>query len=673
MTRQAVKDKAAALAGPAIDLTVNGRSYRVAVPPMRRLSKVLREDLGLRGTKVGCDAGDCGACTILLDGEAFCSCMVPVGRAQGRAITTVEGLGPDDGRNPGDGARGAEGLSRLQRAFHHFGAAQCGICTPGMLIAAERLLRRTPKPSEAEAMDAIGGVLCRCTGYRKILQAILAASDFADEEEAPAAGQAVGRRLARLDGVARVCGSEAFGDDVAPEDALWLRVIRSPHAHAAFTIGDLAALRARYPGIALVLTAADVPGVNRFGVIPGLEDQPVFAEAVARYRGEAVAAVVCDDVTSEAFDEADFPVAWTPLEPLLEMAEALKPGAPALHPERPDNVLVRGFVQRGELARQWPGAMVVEGDFRTSFVEHAYIEPEAGFARRVGDTIEIYACTQAPYMDRMGVAAILGIEEEKVRIVPTAVGGGFGGKLDLSLQPFIAIAALRLDHPVRCLYSRTESAASTTKRHPADMHVRIGAGRDGRLMAMEFDGDFNTGAYASWGPTVANRVPVHCSGPYYVPAIRACTRAIHTHNPPSGAFRGFGVPQAAIAQETLFDELADRLGLDRLEFRRRNALRPGLATATGQVLENSVGMLQCLDALTPRWHERLKAVAAFNAKAQGPIRRGLGIAGVWYGCGNTALANPSTIRVALHQSGRVVLFQGAVDIGQGSNPVIAQL
>ena len=276
-------------------------------------------------------------------------------------------------------------------------------------------------------------------------------------------------------------------------------------------------------------------------------------------------------------------------------------------------------------------------------------------------------------MDRDDIAKILGIAPEKVRIIPTAVGGGFGSKLDLSVQPFVALAAWKLGRPVRMVYSRTESMVSTTKRHPARMRLRAGATRQGKLTALDFVADFNTGAYSSWGPTVAGRVPVHASGPYRVPHYRALTRAVHTNIVPAGAFRGFGVPQAAIAQEQLYDDLADRVGIDRLEFRILNALDNDTPTVTGQVLGEGVGIRACFEVLRPRWQAARAEAAAFNARALGPMRRGVGVAGMWYGCGNTSLPNPSTVRIGLKRDGRIALHQGAVDIGQGSNTIVTQI
>jgi CO/xanthine dehydrogenase Mo-binding subunit len=276
-------------------------------------------------------------------------------------------------------------------------------------------------------------------------------------------------------------------------------------------------------------------------------------------------------------------------------------------------------------------------------------------------------------MDRADIARILDIAPDKVRVIPTAVGGGFGSKLDLSVQPFVALAAWHLHKPARMVYSRVESILSTTKRHPARMRLRAGASRDGKLVGLDFSADFNTGAYSSWGPTVAARVPVHASGPYRVPNYRAVTRAVHTHLVPAGAFRGFGVPQTAIAQEQVYDQLADRLGIDRLEFRILNALDDHSPTVTGQVLGAGVGIRACLEALRPRWAAARAEAAAFNAKATGPIRQGVGVAGMWYGCGNTSLPNPSTVRVGLKADGRIALHQGAVDVGQGSNTIVTQI
>ena len=679
---------------------VNGRAVEVGAAPGSRLSLVLRDHLGLTGTKVGCDAGDCGACTVLLDGEQVCACLVPLGQVAGRSVTTVEGLA-DNGRP-----------SRLQQAFHEHGAAQCGICTPGMLMAASTLLDRSPPPGEPEVLDALGGVLCRCTGYRKIVRAVLAAANGASRESdsksaepeasdagaeplagtlppgaataepdtGNGAGRAMGRRVPSVDGIAKVTGRAVFGADAAPDNALRLRVVRSPYPLARFSIGERSAVHAQHPGLARLLTADDVPGVNGFGIYPDVKDQPVLAPGIARYRGEAVAALVGDEDTLDQLTDDQLPIDWEPLPALVDPRDALAPGAAAVQPDHPDNVLTRGRVHAGEVPPEGAAGLIeASGEFETPFVEHAYIEPEAGYARRIRDDrgdgrIEVSACTQTPYMDRDEVANVLGIAPERVRIRPSACGGGFGGKLDQSVQPLVALAAWVLGVPVRCTYTRPESMAATTKRHPSRLRARAVADPDGRLLAWELDGDFDTGAYASWGPTVAGRVPVHCMGPYRVPNVRADSRAILTNSPPSGAFRGFGVPQAAVAHESLVDELAVALRIDPLELRHRNALRAGDRTATGQVLEASVGLVACLDALRPRWKALREEADAFNAAAAGqPRRRGAGIACMWYGCGNTSMSNPSTMRVTLSRDGEVVFRNGAQDIGQGSSTVMLQI
>ena len=638
-----------------VAFTLNGTNAQWQGAPVTRLAAALRDDLKLTGTKVGCDAGDCGACTVRLDGKQVCSCLVAMGQVAGRSVETVEGL-----------ANGA--LADLQKSFLAHGAAQCGICTPGMLMAAHDLLTANPRPSRAEVEAALGGVLCRCTGYGKIVEAVMAAATLAPLMT-PAAGAAVGARLPRLDGVPKVTGHDAFGADAVPADALWIRVVRSPHARARFTLGDLGPLRAR---LAAVLTAADVP-FNGYGIYPEIKDQPVLADGEVRYRGEAVVALVGDRATVLAIRDDEVPIAWTPEPPLSGIDAATAKDAPLVQADKPKNLLLDGGIKHGNVDDAFSKcAAVADGTFETTFVEHAYIEPEAGWAVRVSDRIEIQASTQTPYMDRDEVASVMRLRPEAVRIVPTACGGGFGGKLDLSVQPLIAIAAWKLGRPVALVYTRPESMAASTKRHPARVTAKFGCDAAGKLLACDVIATFDTGAYASWGPTVANRVPVHAMGPYAVPNVRTWGEAFFTNGPPAGAFRGFGVPQAAIAHEAMMDELADELAIDRLEFRHRNALRAGDTTATGQVLAHSAGLPQCLEALRPHWRKAHDDVAAFTAKG-GPLRRGVGIGCMWYGIGNTSMSNPSRMKVGLSPAGTLTLYSGALDIGQGSNTIMVQI
>ncbi len=640
-----------------VSFMLNGTAATWMGPPVTRLSTALRDDLGLTGTKVGCEAGDCGACTVLLDGRQVCSCLVAMGQVEGCAVETVEGLAADDGT-----------LARLQKSFLAHGAAQCGVCTPGMLMAAEELLRKVLRPGRGEVEDALGGVLCRCTGYAKIVDAVVAAAD-PTAVVTPSAGAAVGARLVRVDGHAKVTGRDVFGADGVPPDALWIRVVRAPHARGRFTLGDMTPLRRR---LAAVLTAADVP-FNGFGIYPDIKDQPVLADGIVRYRGEAVVALVGERATVLSIRDAEVPIDWAPEPPVMGIDAATAADAPLIQADKPKNLLLEGGVRHGNATAAFAGcAAVAEGVFETAFVEHAYIEPEAGWAQRVGDRIEIHVTTQTPYMDRDEIANVMQLKPENVRIVPTACGGGFGGKLDLSVQPLVAVAAWLLKRTVACVYTRPESMAASTKRHPARISAKFGCDATGRLLACDVTATFDTGAYASWGPTVANRVPVHAMGPYVVPHVRTWGEAYFTNGPPAGAFRGFGVPQAAIAHEAMMDELADKLGIDRLEFRHRNALRTGDTTATGQVLAHSAGLAQCLEALRPHWRRAHDEVVAFNENG-GMRRRGVGIGCMWYGIGNTSMSNPSCIRIGLSPDGTLTLYNGAVDIGQGSNTIMTQI
>jgi aldehyde oxidoreductase len=668
-------------------LFVNGDLQHPQALPSTRLSSYLRDELRLTGTKVGCEAGDCGACTVLLDDAPVCACITALGQCENRHVTTVEGLALPHATG--------NSLNRLQQAFHQAGAAQCGICTPGMLMAATALLAQHAAtgtvPNREQVVFALAGVLCRCTGYQSIIDAVLAAAEpKVAPQFAPKGLGGVGERLPRIEGAAKLTGQFVFGADEVPANALSVQVLRSPFARAKFDLAQLRSWATRTPGIVALVSAIDVP-FNGFAIFPDLRDQPVFAENETRFMGEAVAALVGEPAVIQALILADLPLFFEALPAAAQMAQALVSTSP-LHANRPDNVLCRGRVVKGDWAESaipaGPDQSSILVEASTSYVEHAYIEPEAGFVRLHGngDTsrLEIFACTQTPYMDRDEVANILGWDATRIHIRPSGIGGGFGGKLDLSIQPILAVAAVALQsqgsaqagRALRLVYDRPESMRSTTKRHPATMQARLQADAHGNFLAYDFSGDFNTGAYSSWGPTVANRVPIHASGPYCMPKVRALTRAVLTNNSISGAFRGFGVPQSTLLIEAAIDRLAALQGRDRLAIRLQNAIRAGDTTATGQRLNASVGMVQCLEALQPAWNTSLAQVAQFNAQAiaaLSPLRQGLGVASMWYGIGNTVIANPSTIHLRALANGRYMLYNGAQEIGQGSYTIMVQI
>ena len=645
---------------------LNGAQVALPADPAKRLLEFLRKDLRQFGTKEGCGQGDCGSCTVLVDGEARYACLIPMAQIAGKEVVTVEGL-----------ANGTGCGRRLQQAFLAHQAVQCGFCIPAMLVAAAEAIDKGQVIDRASARTAIEGVLCRCTGYQKIVDAVEEVGCGGPARPCTAATPgkaAVGLPLTRLDGQEKVDGSQHFGGDNFPVDSLLVRAIRCPHHRARFAFGDLAAFAAAHPGVHRILTHADVPGLNLYGAATPYADQPVLPVSETRHHLEAVALVVGEWDAIEQLDLQAFPVTWEPLPPVFSMAQATLATSPQLHANRPGNILIEGLVTCGDPATALENAPhVVSGTFDSSFVEHAYLEPEAGWAVRRGDTLEIRSCTQAPNPHRDDLARILGVSQDQVRVIATAVGGGFGGKLDMTVQTLIAIAAWHAERPVAMTLTREESMATSTKRHPGHMVSSMAADASGKLCAVVFEGDYNTGAFASWGTAVANRVPVHAGGPYVIPHYRAHTRAIHTHITPAGAFRGFGVPQTTMNQEQLIDELAVKLGTDPLEFRLLNALRPGDNLPTGQVLDESVGIVACLEALRPAWQEARARMAALNAASPQHMRHGVGIAAFFYGCGNTALPNPSTIRFGIRPDGAAVLHQGAVDSGQGANTVIPQI
>ncbi|MBE7637256.1 molybdopterin-dependent oxidoreductase [Sneathiella sp. P13V-1] len=641
-----------------LTFTVNGIPVSTSRPRGERLLDLLRDDLSLTGTKSGCNSGDCGACTVLIDGEQHCACLTSIGKLKDKSIQTVEGLSGD-----------AE-LNNLQRAFLKAGAAQCGVCSPGMLMAAHSLLQENSAPTETQVKDALGGVLCRCTGYQKIVEAVLMASkDQVDLSDPTVTSDSIGKSVLKVDGEEKLNGAARYGADVIPDDALYIRVLRSPYHRAEVVFPKEWPSADEFDGITDILGAQHIPN-NRYGIYPEGKDQTVLSEGVVRYRGEAIVALVGEKDRLSDYSLDDFGITLNKLPEIMDAEEALAKGAPEFHEGHPNNILISKTLRSGE--EGVVGKVSSSGSFCTSFVEHAAIEPEAGYAYMDEGRLVIHASTQAVHMDLQEVAHITGMAASDIRIIPTEVGGGFGGKLDVSVQPLLAIAALRSNRPVAFVYSRSESMQASPKRHAANITADFSADRNGHLVSAKLYGRFNTGAYASWGPTVAGRVPVHGTGPYRVPNAEITGEAIYANGPIAGAFRGFGVPQVAIAHECLMDDLALELGLDPLEIRIKNALQAGDVTATGQKLAASTGLTACLEALKPKWQHFKEQATSLN-NADSSARYGVGIGAMWYGIGNTSLSNPSEMEVGLTRDGKLVFLNGAVDIGQGSNTVLLQI
>jgi CO/xanthine dehydrogenase Mo-binding subunit len=422
-------------------------------------------------------------------------------------------------------------------------------------------------------------------------------------------------------------------------------------------------------GVAGVFTAADIPGRNLTGLIT--KDQPLLADDKVRFVGEPVVLVAAvDEATARKALDA-IQVDYEELPSILDPARALEEGAPAIHEK--GNILHRRIVRRGDAEKGFSQShVVVERVYETPHIEHNYLELDAGTGHVEADgTYVICASTQNPHYDQKEVADLLGVEEERIRIIQAATGGGFGSKLDLTVQGFIGLALHHLRRPVRMLFSREEAYLATTKRHPLKIHMKSGADRQGRLLALKARILCDTGAYASYGVAVATRAAIHATGPYEVENVDAESLAVYTNHPIAGAMRGFGVPQIAFAHESQMDLLAQALGMDPLEIRRINALRPGAMTPTGQCLCHSVGILNALEAVAPHY-QWAKAQWRGEEPARS-IRRGIGLGAMWYGIGNTGVQNPATARVEMDHNGRVTLYTGAADMGQGSTTTLAQI
>jgi CO/xanthine dehydrogenase Mo-binding subunit len=476
------------------------------------------------------------------------------------------------------------------------------------------------------------------------------------------------RDIPRIGAAERLGGRAAYAADLSLDGALVLRAFRSAKSHARILHVDIKKAL-RLEGVEAVFTEKDIPGTNLVGII--VKDQPLLATEKVRFVGEPIAVVAARNETQaqKALDLIE--VKYEELPAVFDPDEALFEWAPRVHEK--GNLLLRRTVRRGDVDAGFDRShVVVESPYATPHLEHAYLESDAGAGYVDEDgTFVIYASTQNPHYDQKDVAGLLGLQKDHVRIVQSATGGGFGSKLDLTVQGFIGVALYHLRRPVKMVYSREEAFLATAKRHPLKIRMKTGVDDQGRLVAMQARIVCDTGAYCSYGLAVAARAAVHATGPYEVENVHVESLCVYTNNPVSGAMRGFGVPQMAFAHESQMDLLARRLSMDPFEIRRGNAFKSGSITATGQQLNHSVGISDTLKAIEPHY---VQAKKGWKNGAPGRYeKRGVGLAAMWYGIGNTGVQNPSSARIEMDLEGRVTLYTGAADIGQGSSTVLAQI
>jgi len=658
-----------------IALTVNGRRVELDVPAHALLLDVLRDRLDLKGAKRSCDTQVCGACTVLVDGAPVSACTALAVEADGRDVLTVEGLGQPDALHP------------LQQAFIDHGAVQCGFCIPGMLLSAKALLDEEPRATEADVVRHLRGNLCRCSGYRKIVDAVVAcaarpgprASDAhrpRDTADAGAPGpfRVVGHSVRRPDALDKVMGRARYVSDLAQPGMLHAALLRSPHAHARIRAIDATAARA-VPGVRAVVTSADLAWCDPyFG--PAFRDRPILAIDVARYEGEPVAAVVADDLAAASMALDRIAVDYEPLPAATTIESALAPDAPLVHtgdvlaghfadlsslrPVPGTNVCHRFHLERGRGAAAFEEAdLVLEDCYTFPRVQHYSMEPHAALAAWDEEGgLTVWASTQNPYSVRVELAKMFGVPLGRIRIVVPLLGGGFGGKTYAKIEPITSALARIAGRPVRLALS-AEDAFRTVRRCDARVRVRLGLKSDGRLWAAECVADFDVGAYADIGPRIIQKGTYTATGPYRVPHVVLQSQAVYTNTTPGGAFRGFGVPQLAWAFESILDDAARRLDRDPVELRRQNLLAHGEEVAAGDTpvdgkFEESLS--RAAEAI--RWTEtaapgRARGVAMMMKASIGPT--------------------VSEAIVRLHADGSLTVLASTVEMGQGARTVLAQI
>ena len=624
--------------------TVNGRT--VSTEKNQKLIRFLRDELRLTSVKDGCSEGACGTCTVLIDGKAARACVFTTDRMEGRSVLTVEGLSEFE-------------KEAYAYGFGEAGAVQCGFCIPGMVMAAKGLLDQNPDPAGEEIRHALRTNVCRCTGYVKIIEGVALTAKILREGRLPEdegrRAWKVGERVHRVDAAEKVRGTGLYPDDVYLEGMIYASAVRSAHPRAivkAIHADEALSL----PGVVGVFTAEDIPGENKVGHLVKDWDTLIPVGGMTHYLGDAICLVVAE--TQEILEKAKrmVQVEYEVLQPVRSPQEAMAHDAPLVH--RSGNLLAHKHIQRGNAALAIARSRhVLTRRFTTPCTEHAFLEPECAVACPEGDGVLILSTDQGAYDTQHETAPMLGLPPEKVKVKNLLVGGGFGGKEDVTVQHHAALAAYLTKRPVKCRLSRAESLLIHPKRHPMEMEFAIGCDENGLIQGVAANVIADTGAYASLGGPVLERACTHASGPYHYENFQIDGYAYYTNNPPAGAFRGFGVTQTCFCIETLLNEMADMVGISPWEIRWRNAIRPGEVLPNGQIVGPETGLAETLEAVKPYYDAARYAGLACAMKNAGV---GVGI--------------PDTGRCRLVVAeGKVHIQAGASCIGQGLGTVLTQM
>ena len=622
--------------------TVNGKT--VTVEKNQKLLRYLRDELRLTSVKDGCSEGACGTCTVLVDGKPVRACIQQTDKLQGKSVVTVEGL---------------SGFEKevYTYAFGEAGAVQCGFCIPGMVLSAKALLDVNPQPTEEEAAYAIRNNICRCTGYVKIIRAILLAAEIFRTGRLPEPEKDwhLGSRVHRVDVREKVLGTGQYPDDIYLDGMIYASAVRSRYPRARVLAIHTEKARA-LPGVVGVFTAEDIPGINKVGHLVKDWDTMIAVGDITHYLGDAICIVAAEtqEILAQAKELVE--VEYEELPCVRSPKEAMLFDAPLVH--RSGNLLAHKHIQRGNAALAIARSKhVLTRSFTTPFTEHAFLEPECAVAYPDGEGVMILSSDQGVYDTQQETMRMLGLPPELVKVQNCLVGGGFGGKEDVTVQHHAALVAYLTKRPVKVKLSRAESLLIHPKRHPMEMEFALGCDENGIIQGVAANVIADTGAYASLGGPVLERACTHAAGPYNYQNFQIDGYAYYTNNPPAGAFRGFGVTQTCFAIESLLNEMADIVGITPWEIRYRNAIRPGQELPNGQIVDDSTGLVETLEAVKP-YYDSAKYVGLACAMKNAGV--GVGI--------------PDTGRVRLLvREGKVHILAGASCIGQGLGTVLTQM